>query len=375
MINKKYKNILVTGGAGFIGSFLVDELISRGYNVRILDNLEKQVHQGKKPKYLNKKADFINGDIRKLSDLEKSIKGIDAIFHLAAVVGVGQSNYQIKKYVDVNILGTASLMDLLVNTKHQLKKLVTISSMTGYGEGNYFCKQDRKVRPYLREEAQLKKKDWNLYCPKCKDPVYPIPTDETASDFPNSIYGFTKKAQQDMTLMIGRLYRIPIVVLRGFNIYGPRQSLLNPYTGVSAIFISRLKNDESAIVFEDGLQTRDFVSVHDVINAFILSLEKDQANYQTLNIGYGVGTTILEIAQIISKLLGKKGKILVNQQFRKNDIRHCFADISKSKKFLAWEPKIGLEEGLEELIEWSKTEVAEDKFSKAQRELESRGLS
>ena len=289
----KYRNILVTGGAGFIGSFLVDELIQKGYHVRILDNLEDQVHQGKKPKYLNQKAEFVKGDVRYYSDIKKALIGMDAIFHLASAVGVGQSNYQIKKYVDVNVSGTGNIWDFLVNSKHKLQKVITISSMTGYGEGNYRCKNCGIVRPLLRDEKQLKQKDWNLYCPNCFKVVEPVPTDEKALDFPNSIYGFSKKAQQDMSLMMGKLYKIPTVVLRGFNIYGPRQSLSNPYTGVTAIFISRFKNDRKAVIFEDGLQSRDFVSVHDVVNAFILALEKDEANYELLNIGSGKGITIL----------------------------------------------------------------------------------
>lgn len=370
----KYKNILITGGAGFVGSFLVDSLVEKGANVRILDNLEDQVHRGKKPEYLNKDAHFIKGDVRDYENFKKVIKGVDAIFHLASAVGVGQSNYQIKKYVDVNIGGTANLWDILVNSKHSVKKVVTISSMTGYGEGNYECKRCGVVRPPLREEAQLKKKDWNLYCPNCKSEVTPIPTDETALDFPNSIYGFSKKAQQDMTLLIGNLYKIPIVVLRGFNIYGPRQSLSNPYTGVTAIFISRLKNNKEAVIFEDGLQTRDFVSVHDVVDAFIIALENDKANYQMFNIGSGKGTSILEMAQTLEKLLGKSSLIQLNNEFRKNDIRHCFADISKTKEILGWRPKVSLEEGLKELIEWSEKEKADDKFSQAQQELKQKGL-
>ncbi len=372
---KRYKKILVTGGAGFIGSFLVDRLIDEGYKVRILDNLEPQVHNGKKPKYLNKKAEFLKGDVRHYKDLKKAVDGIDAIFHLASAVGVGQSNYEIKKYVDVNVLGTANILDLLVNSKHQVKKIITISSMTGYGEGNYICNKDGIVRPAIRGENQLKNKDWNIYCPNCNLIVTPSSTNEAALDFPNSIYGFSKKAQQDMALMIGRLYNIPTVVLRGFNIYGPRQSLSNPYTGVTAIFISRLKNNQEAIIFEDGLQTRDFVSVHDVVSAFVFALEKDGANFQMFNIGSGEGTSIFEVAEILSKLLGKSGLIRVNNEFRKNDIRHCFADISKAKAVLGWRPKKTLEEGFEELISWSISEKAEDKFQKAQKELKKKGLA
>lgn len=364
----------MTGGAGFIGSFLVDELIKRKYQVRVFDNLEEQVHHNTLPSYFNKSAEFIKGDVRDYEGFKKALEGIDAVFHLASSVGVGQSNYQIKKYVDTNTGGTANLLDILINSKHNVKKLVTISSMTGYGEGNYLCQKCGVVRPPLREEKQLQKKDWKLYCPNCSRVVEPVPTDETALDFPNSIYGFSKKTQQDMALIVGKLYNLPTVVLRGFNIYGPRQSLSNPYTGVTAIFISRLKNNQPCIVYEDGLQTRDFVSVHDVVEAFILALEKDAADYQMFNIGSGHGTTILEVAETLSGLLGKSGLIRVNKDFRKNDIRHCFADNSKARKLLGWEPKVGLEQGLKELIEWSAGEKAEDKFSEAQKELEQKGL-
>lgn len=369
-----YERILVTGGAGFIGSFLVDHLINDGYNVRILDNLEDQVHFGQKPRYLNKRAQFIKGDVRNYNTFKKAIKGVNAIFHLAAAVGVAQSNYQIKKYIDTNICGMANLLDVLVNTNHQIKKVITISSMTGYGEGNYKCSRCSVVRPPLRNEKQLRKKDWSLYCPNCGKLIEPIPTDENALDFPNSIYGFSKTAQQDMTLIIGKLYKIPTVVLRGFNVYGPRQSLSNPYTGVTAIFISRLKNNQPCVVYEDGLQTRDFISVHDIVEAFSIALENDKTDYQTFNIGSGKGTTILRVAQILSKLLGKTGLIQVNQEFRKNDIRHCFADITKTKRLLGWQPKVRLETGLKELIEWSATEKAEDKFSQAQKELKQKSL-
>lgn len=370
----KYKNILVTGGAGFIGSFLVDELVNKNFNVRVFDNLEEQVHHGQIPQYFNKSAELIKGDVRNYESLQQAIEDMDAIFHLAASVGVGQSNYQIKKYVDTNTGGTANLLDILVNSKHKVKKIITISSMTGYGEGNYLCEKCKVVRPALRDEKQLNKKDWHLYCPNCNQIIQPIPTNETALDFPNSIYGFSKKTQQDMAFLIGKLYHLPITALRGFNIYGPRQSLSNPYTGVTAIFISRLKNNQPVVVYEDGLQTRDFVSVHDVVNAFILALEKDQANYQLFNIGSGKGTTILKIAETLSKLLGKSNLIQVNQDFRKNDIRHCFADITKAKTLLGWKPKITLDKGLKELIEWSEEENADDKFFLAQQELQQKGL-
>lgn len=367
-MNEKSK-ILVTGGAGFIGSFLVDELIKKGYAVRIFDNLEKQVHNGKKPSYLNPRAEFIKGDIRNRTSLLKAIDGIDAIYHLAASVGVAQSNYEIKKYVDTNTGGTANLLDILVNEKHKVKKLVTISSMTGFGEGNYQCIKCGIVRPPLRQEKQLKIKDWNIYCPNCRKIVKPIPTEDDAKEYPSSIYAITKKSQQDMVLLNASLYNFPTVVLRGFNVYGPRQSLSNPYTGVSAIFISRLKNNREAVCYEDGTQSRDFVSVHDVVKAFILAMEKDEANGNVFNIGSGKSTSIKDIATIIAKTLGKENLVKISGEFRKNDVKHCFANISKAKKLLGWEPKISLEEGFKELIKWGEKEKAVDNFAIAEKQL------
>lgn len=370
----KYKNILVTGGAGFIGSFLVDQLIKDGHNVRIFDNLEQQVHNGEKPLYLNEEAEFIEGDVRDKDLLLKAVDGMDAIYHLAAAVGVAQSNYEIKKYVDVNTGGTANLLDILVNEKHSVKKLVTISSMTGFGEGNYECTKCGIVRPPLRQEEQLKKSDWNIYCPNCNESVVPAPTEDDAKEYPSSIYAITKKSQQDMALLNASLYNFPTVVLRGFNVYGPRQSLSNPYTGVSAIFISRLKNGREAVCYEDGSQSRDFVSVHDMVRAFILALEKDEANGNVINIGSGKATSIKNIATIIGTALGKKELVKVSGEYRKNDTKHCYANISKAKKLLGWEPEISLKDGFEELIKWGETQDAIDNFSSAEKELKKKGL-
>lgn len=370
----KKTKILVTGGAGFIGSFLVDELIKKGYEVRIFDNLEEQVHNGKIPSYLNKDAEFIKGDVRSRDSLLKAIDGIDAIYHLAAAVGVAQSNYEIKKYVDVNSGGTANLLDILVNEKHTVKKLVTISSMTGFGEGNYECAKCGIVRPPLREEKQLKNKDWDMYCPNCQKIVTPVATEDDAKEYPSSIYAITKKSQQDMALLNASLYNFPTVVLRGFNVYGPRQSLSNPYTGVSAIFISRLKNGREAVCYEDGMQSRDFVSVHDVVRAFILALEKDEANGNVINIGSGKATSIKEIAMIIAKTLGKEDLVKISGEYRKNDTKHCYANTSKAKRILGWVPEVSLEDGFKELIKWGETEKAVDSFSTAENILKQKGL-
>ena len=370
----KYKNILITGGAGFIGSFLVDQLIKDGHNVRIFDNLEKQVHNGKKPSYLNKDAEFVKGDVRNRDSLFKAIEGMDALYHLAAAVGVAQSNYEIKKYVDVNTGGTANLLDILVNEKHTVKKLITISSMTGFGEGNYECSKCGIVRPPLREEKQLKDKDWNIYCPNCQKIVTPVAIEDDAKEYPSSIYAITKKTQQDMALLNASLYNFPTVVIRGFNVYGPRQSLSNPYTGVSAIFISRLKNNREAVCYEDGSQSRDFVSVHDVVRAFILALEKYEANGNVINIGSGKATSIKDIATIIARALGRENLVKISGEYRKNDTKHCYANISKAKKLLGWEPEISLKDGFEELIKWGENEKAVDSFSTAENILKQKGL-
>lgn len=373
-MKSKYKRILVTGGAGFIGSFLVDELVKKGHKVRIFDNLEEQVHGGKIPKYLNKKAEFIKGDVRDYDSFKTAIKNVDAVYHLAAAVGVAQSNYEIKKFVDVNVGGMANFLDILVNSKDKVKKVIINSSMTGLGEGNYACKKCGIVRPPLRGNAQMEKKKWEPICPNCSGKVQASRTEEEAQEYPNGIYAITKKTQQDMLIHFGKLYDIPSVALRCFNIYGPRQSLSNPYTGVTAIFISRIKNKQNAYIYEDGLQSRDFVSVHDTVRALMLALENDSVNYQVLNLGSGVPTSIKEIAETVQDLLGEKDLVQVSGEFRKGDIRHCYADISKIQRLLDWEPEISLDQGLKELLEWSLNEEAEDGFAAAEKELREKAL-
>lgn len=370
----RYKKILVSGGAGFLGSFLVDKLIDKGYQVRILDNLEKQVHQGIKPRYLNKKAKFIKGDVRNYAAFKKALTGIEVVYHLAAAVGVAQSNYEVKKYTDVNIGGTANLVNFLINERHAVKKVIFPASMTGYGEGNYKCSKCDVVRPPVRSEKQLRKKDFSMHCPNCGRIVIPIPTEEEAQEYPSSVYALTKKAQKDLLLLVGNLYKIPTVAIRFFNVYGPRQSLSNPYTGVTAIFISRIKNNKPAIVYEDGNQTRDFLSVHDAVDVLIRAMERKSLDYKLINIGSGKPTPIKEVGAIIAKLLGRSNLLKISYKFRKNDVMHCYADISKAKRLLNFKPKITLKRGLEELVKWSLNEKAEDSFEKAERLLKGKGI-
>lgn len=371
----KYKSILVTGGAGFIGSHLVDGLIVKGYSVRVLDNLYKQIHPtGKLPAYFNKKAQFIKGDVTRRADWQKALEGIDAVFHLAAAVGVGQSMYEIEHYVKVNSLGTAIFLDILANSNHTVKKIVVAASMSSYGEGTYSCKQCGLVRPPLRSEENLQKKDFNVYCPNCTDVVTPVSTSETALQNCNSIYAIGKKNQEEMILNIGRAYNIAAVSLRYFNVYGPRQSLSNPYNGVVAIFMSRIKNGKPPVINEDGLQTRDFIHIKDVTAANIVALESDGANFEVFNVGSGKPTTIKQIAQLLAKIYKSNISPEITYKTRKLDVRHCFADISKIKRLVGWQSKLRLEEGLAEVVVWAAREESEDKLDFALQQLEKRGL-
>jgi len=368
------KKVLVTGGAGFIGSHLVDELVKRNYEVIVIDSIDKQVHTDGIPDYINLKARYIFEDIRKKKILEEIVKEVDYIFHFAAKVGVGQSQYQIREYVDVNITGTANLLDILVNKKNNVKKLIVASSMSIYGEGLYKCEKCGNVKPELRNFKEEKIDDWEPKCPFCNGNITPVPTPENLQIIPNSIYAITKKEQEEMSLLIGKTYNIPVVSLRFFNVYGPRQSLSNPYTGVCAIFLSRIKNDKPPVIFEDGLQTRDFIWVGDIVRACILSMEKESANYEIFNVGSGKPISIVEIANLLIKLLGKDLKPEITYKFRKGDVRHCYADISKIKEKIGFEPETTLEEGLKKLIEWAKERKAVDKFEKAHQELKKKGL-
>lgn len=366
--------ILVTGGMGFVGSHLIDALVKLGHEVVGFDNLEYQVHQGAKPKYLNKHARYILGDVRNKNRLAIAVKNTEVIFHQAAMVGVGQSMYEISKYMHSNTYGTANLLEILANKKHKVRKLVVASSMSIYGEGAYECSSCGKFYPSYRENKDILKKDWDMYCPKCKKKSKAIPTSENKPLFPTSVYAYSKKDQEDLALLIGKTYNIPTVALRYFNIYGPRQSLSNPYTGVCAIFSSMIKNNHSPIIYEDGLQSRDFISVNDIIRANIFVMNNPKANYRAFNVGTGRPTSILDISKILIRLYKKDNLMpkIVNS-YRKGDIRHCFADISSLKE-LGFSPKTGFEEGMKQLIEWANKTEAKDKVFSADQKLLKKGL-
>ena len=365
--------VLVTGGAGFIGSHLVDSLIEQGNRVRVLDALLPQVHPVR-PAYLNPRAEYIFGDLRDKAVLSKSLQGVETIYHLAAAVGVGQSMYQIGHYVDINTAGTATLLQMLADDHHSVRRLVVASSMSIYGEGAYVCSQCGPIYPAPRSPEQLTAGHWEMRCPRCSSEAKPVPTPEDKPLHPTSIYAITKRDQEEMCLVVGRAYGIPTVALRFFNVYGPRQALSNPYTGVCAIFQSRLQHEEPPLVFEDGLQTRDFVSVHDIVQGLTLAGERTAADYHALNLGTGHATSILGIAELLSRLYGKEIPPRITHQFRAGDIRHCVADIRRAAEYLHYHPVVALEEGLKEFIQWSRSSSSQDRSGEALQELKARGL-
>lgn len=369
------KLVLITGGAGFIGSHLADELLSKGYAVRVLDNLSEQVHgpNAKRPIYLNPNVDLYIGDVRDKSAVKKAIEGVDTVFHFAAMVGVGQSMYQIRDYTDVNNGGTAVLMEALMNSS--VKKLVTASSMSIYGEGLYQDPDGYKREDCQRKLPDLKKGQWELYGSN-GELLMPVRTPETKKPNLSSVYALSKYDQERLTLITGKAYSFEATALRFFNVYGTRQALSNPYTGVLAIFASRLLNDNSPMIFEDGNQKRDFIHVKDVARACRLAMETPEADGEVFNIGSGNSYSIDFIAQELARVMGKERiKPEITGKYRVGDIRHCFADTAKASSILGFTPEVKFEEGLKELAEWLKTQIATDNVSKASNELSSRGLT
>jgi dTDP-L-rhamnose 4-epimerase len=366
------RQILITGGAGFIGSHLADSFLNDGYKVRILDNLSPQVHtDGKLPSYLNSEVEFIQGDVRDPEVVKKAVRNTDAVYHFAAKVGVGQSMYEVFEYTDVNNSGTAVLLEALIS--NPVERLVVASSMSIYGEGMYQC-GGQTISGKEREFERLKNHQWELGHSNGGE-LAPIPTPESKEPNLPSIYALTKFVQERMCLMIGRAYGIPVVALRFFNVYGTRQALSNPYTGVLAIFSSRLLNNRPPLINEDGFQRRDFVSVHDIVQACRLALSKAGAVDRAFNIGSGENYTIREIATLIARVLGKDIEPEITGRYRIGDIRNCFADISLARKMLGYEPRVTLEQGLLELADWLSNQVATDLVPQATEELIQRGLS
>src|SRR5215211_6000177 len=363
------ETVLVTGGAGFIGSHVADELVDRGHRVRVLDTLTEQVHGGvERPEYLSDDVELIVGDVRDRSLVREALEGADAVVHFAARVGVGQSMYEIAEYVGANSHGTAILLEALLD--RPVRKLLVASSMSIYGEGAY----EPAAAPE-RTPADLEARRWE---PRgaAGEELTPVPTPETKPPANSSVYALTKYDQERMCLVFGDAYRVPTVALRFFNVYGPRQALSNPYTGVLAIFASRLLNGKPPLVYEDGGQRRDFVNVKDVARACLLALERDRADGRAVNVGSGRSVTVTEIARKLAAVLGvEKIEPEVTSTFRTGDIRHCFADITLARELLGFEPQVELEDGMAELAEWLATQSPEDRVEGAAHELAARGLA
>ena len=369
------KRVLVTGGAGFVGSHTVDALLAEGHAVTIFDNLTEQVHHGAFPACLARDAEFVRGDVRDAEAMRKIVRGKDVIYHLAAAVGVGQSMYEIANYMGANTQGTAVLLQSLIDTKAQIEKLIVASSMSIYGEGLYRCDRcNQNEVPPPRPTSQLLAKKWELVCPSCGSELQPVPTEESKPLQYTSFYSLSKKDQEEMVLLFGRTYNTPVVALRYFNIFGTRQALSNPYTGVAAIFASRLLNQREPLVFEDGQQLRDFVSVHDVVQANLLALKESKADGNPINVGGGRPISILDIARILSKELGVDVQPKVTGEFRAGDVRHCYANIDRAQKLLRYEPKVTFAQGMSELVDWLRSQSAVDHASEALKELKAHRL-
>ena len=370
------KTILITGGGGFVGSHLADKLLEHGHHVRVLDDLTPQVHGNDRPAYLSPQVELIVGDIRDPKQIRAALANIDVIFHFAATVGVGQSMYEISRYMSVNTQGTAELLQAMLDSRCNPQKLIVASSMSIYGEGYYLCSQcGREATPPVRPVSQLRAGEWDLYCTVCNGVLKPRPTNENKPSEINSIYALSKRDQEELCLIYGRTYGVPVTALRFFNIYGTRQALSNPYTGVAAIFAARLINGQVPLVFEDGEQMRDFVSVHDIVRANILAMERPESNGEVINVGSGKPISIRQVAELLAQSLGKNIKPTITQKYRAGDIRHCYADLTKARSLLGYEPQVTHEEGFRELAAWLQAQQAEDKAETMLNELSAYGLT
>lgn len=370
-----HKKVLITGGAGFIGSHLADELLAHGHAVRVLDALDPQVHgdSGRRPEHLAQDVELVVGDVNDRAKVDEALRGVDAVFHFAAAVGVGQSMYEVAHYTRVNNLGTAVLLEAIA--QQPVERMIVASSMSLYGEGLYRGPGGGPRTVGERTLEQLKAGQWEFLA-EDGSVLQPMATPESKQPTLASVYALSKYDQERLCLMLGRAYNIPTVALRFFNAYGPRQALSNPYTGVLAIFASRLLNGNRPAIFEDGLQQRDFVSVHDIARACRLALETPEAAGEVINIGSGQPRTVREIAARLAHVVGKEHvEPEILGKYRVGDIRHCYADIGKAGRILGFTPRVRLEDGLAELASWLASQAAEDRVAQASAELSARGLT
>jgi dTDP-L-rhamnose 4-epimerase len=359
------ERVLVTGGAGFIGSHLTDRLLERGYEVRILDSLVPQVHE-RTPPYLNPLSELRQGDVRDPEVVRHALEGVDSVVHFAAAVGVGQSMYEVSEYCSANVMGTANLLEILVKDKRRPRRVLVASSMSIYGEGSYDCAQCGRQEPPPRPAQQLADRDWSMRCPRCRGEMAPAPTAEGKRLRPTSVYAINKRDQEEMVLAVCRGIGVPAVALRFFNVYGHRQSLSNPYTGVAAIFSSALLNGRAPLVFEDGHQLRDFIDVRDIVSACMLALETEGIVDEVFNVGTGVASSVLDLFEALRQELSS-GSIRpeVMGTYREGDIRACYADITRARTRLGFTPQILMKDGLRDLARWVAAQTSVDSSREA----------
>jgi dTDP-L-rhamnose 4-epimerase len=367
---------LVTGGAGFIGSHLVDLLLQQGYAVRVLDALSPQVHPAGRPAYLNPEAELQVGDVRDADAVRAALRGVDVVVHFAAAVGVGQSTYEAIHYCSVNVLGTATLLEVMVKEKIRPRKMLVASSMSIYGEGLYSCPSCGPQAPRPRPSAQLARRDWAMRCARCGAAMEPEGTPEEKPCHPTSVYAVNKRDQEEMVLAVCRSIGVPAVAMRFFNVYGARQALSNPYTGVAAIFSSALLNRKRPLVFEDGAQRRDFIHVSDIVAGCALALHADGVRDEVFNLGTGTGTTLLELLSLLRAELPAEGvEPEVLGTFREGDIRACYADVRRARERLGFAPRVTLQKGVQELARWVESQSSVDFSAKALEELRRHDLA
>jgi len=375
-------NILVTGGAGFIGSNLVLKLINKGYNVRVLDSLSKQIHGENTENsilfnLIKGKVEFIKGDVRNIDIWNSALANIDIVVHLAAETGTGQSMYEIKKYTDINVNGTACLLDYITNKKNSVKKIIVASSRAIYGEGKYQCNKHGVVYPLTREDSDMAKGDFEVKCPICNQNVLILPTDEESKIHPTSVYGITKQIQEELILVCCKALGIPAISFRYQNVYGPGQSLQNPYTGILSIFSTCLIKNKPINIFEDGKESRDFVYIDDVVNVTIKGIESETNSCMTVNVGTGMFIDVLTVAETLKKLYNSQSEIIISGNYRIGDIRHNYADISILKEKMDYKPVVGFQEGIKYFSDWVKTQDINNintTYEKSLVEMKAKGL-
>ncbi len=370
--------ILITGGAGFIGSHLARRLIKEHFQVTLLDNFNPQIHGTTKrlSPDLEGRVKLVIGDVRDRTDFFKALENQDVVVHLAAETGTGQSMYEVHRYADVNVCGTAVLIDYLVNHPlHSVKKIIVASSRAIYGEGKYRCLQHGIIYPGRRQSKDLKNKIYDPLCPICNNPCVAEPTDELTPMSPTSFYGLTKQTQEQIILMFARTLGISGYALRYQNVYGPGQSLKNPYTGILAIFSNQARQGKTIKVFEDGLESRDFVFIDDIVQATMLCIQNSSNNVESLNVGSGIRTKVIDIVKNINKYFGNKSEVVITDAFREGDIRHCYADLTKINKLLGFAPKWNFETGILEFLSWAeKQTIEENLYLSSLKEMKDKGL-